>query len=155
MKRRSGISLVELTIVMLVIGIIGGMGSLKYADALDAHRSRQMASLLTESLEQYKHGASIRSANVTVTFQKNKSIYTVTGLPNPSHPSKPYLVDLATICPGVRASDNDVITFNGFGYPTAAHTVELKAGGEKWHVKVAADGQISAALQTGPGGKQG
>jgi prepilin-type N-terminal cleavage/methylation domain-containing protein len=70
MTRRTGLSLIELTITMLVIGILGAIGSIKYAEALGEHQAKALADTVRETLQAAKHGAQIRSTPVTVTFLK-------------------------------------------------------------------------------------
>ena len=142
MTRRTGLSLVELTITMLVIGILAAVGSLKYADLLAEHRAEMCRQIVLENLQAAQQGARTRSTSVTVTFQKNKSTYTITGLPNPNHPSKPYVQNMADTAAGMQASNNYTVTFNGFGYPTANVVIELKGAGRKTYLHVNRDGSM-------------
>ena len=140
MKRRRGMTLLELTIVLLVIGIVGAVGSLKYADAVAEHRIRASALTVCQSLKEAQAGARTRGAPVTVQFQKNQSGLTIVGLPHPARPNRPNVVDLAP----VTAADNYTVTFNGYGHPTATTQIELKGSGKTRHVQVhAARGAIS------------
>ena len=143
MKGRRGLTLVELTVTMLVIGIVGAVASLKYAEALKEHRNRACLKTVYHSLVDAQAGARTRGTPVTVQFQKNQAVYTITGLPNPTRPSAPYSINLATIAPGTKISDNYTVTFNGFGHPTATTLVEINGSGKKRNVKV--DG-VSGAI---------
>jgi len=147
MTRRNGLSLVELTITMLVIGIFAAVGSLKYAEALSEHRAKALADTVRETLLAAKHGAQTRSTPVTVTFLKNMGTYTITGLPNPTHPSKPYVVDMTAVAPAAKASENYTVAFNGFGYPATNVVMELKTkSGKKRYVHVLTSGEIKVSL---------
>ena len=146
-RRRTGLSLIELTITMLVIGIFAAVGSLKYAEVLSEYRVKMSAELVRETLQAAQHGARTRATSVTVTFVKSSGTYTVTGLPNPVHPSQPYTVNLAAVAPGAKAGNDYTVTFNGFGYPTANVAIEIKGRtGKKRYVHVTTSGAMTISM---------
>ena len=119
MHRRAGLSLLDLTVAMLIVGIIGAVGSLKYADALRAHRLQGAALAISEDLRSAQHAARTRGAPVTVVFDKDAETYTITGMPNPAKPSQPFQVNVRERF-GVEIKDskfdaNKPLVINAFG----------------------------------------
>jgi type II secretion system protein H len=131
--RRSGLSLIELTVVSLLVGIIAVIGSLRYADALSRHRVRRSAERIAAELQAARHTARARGQVVTISFNAVNQSFTVTGIANPDHPSAAYTKSLAdgslsAAITAVNFGGDAVIQFNTFGVPDSGGSLTLSSG---------------------------
>src|SRR5688572_17342740 len=89
---RSGMSLIELVVVMLILGILAAAGTSRYADSLAFHRVQRTAQRIAADIDTARHLA--RSQSQQVTMQFSATGYTVTGVANPNRPQQPWVVTL-------------------------------------------------------------
>ena len=136
---RRGYSLLELIVVITLVGILAAVGSVRFSTMQVDYRTKMTAELVRRTFDEVRQTAAARSTPITVTFLKNKRTFTVTGMDHPDKPGHPWEVNLQTFSPDAKAGDDYTVTFNGFGYPSAALVVELKIEGEKKYVRLNRD----------------
>jgi prepilin-type N-terminal cleavage/methylation domain-containing protein len=130
--KRAGLSLIELVIVVLVMGIIAAIISIRFTDSLTHHRLDSAAKLVAQDVQTAANGARTRSTPVTVVFDTTAEKYTFTGLEHPSRPGKPYVVDVKDIW-NVEIESTDFksatpLKINAFGYVEKRGKVKLRIG---------------------------
>ncbi len=140
---RRGISLVELVIVILLLGIVGSVATLRYADGLHRYRAERTAQLIAGQLETARTAARSRSQNVTLTFDATNDRYTVVGLPNPDRKSATYVVPLNQGPAPVDLSSasfggDGIIVYSGFGMPDSGGSLTVRSGNRQQTVTVVA-----------------
>jgi prepilin-type N-terminal cleavage/methylation domain-containing protein len=129
---RTGLSLLELVVVMLAIGIIAVAGSLRYADALIHHRLQSAAQAITAELQGVSALARTRSQSVTISVDPIAETFTVSGIENPDASSRPYIVNVQNrFACEIERSDFPIaspLIVNAFGHPSKAGAIVLKIG---------------------------
>jgi Tfp pilus assembly protein FimT len=131
--RRRAASLIDLMVMLLLIGIIASVATMKYFEALSYHSAQLTAERIAADLETARHTARSRSQTVTIAFDTTNSRYTVTGIANPDHPAAAYTVDLAIgnmkarLTTAAFGGDKTII-FNAFGMPDSGGSVTVASG---------------------------
>ena len=125
---RRGFSLVELTITMLIVGILAAVASPGFSHALCHYRTEAAAARIVADLNYVRRYAVNTSANRAVQFTIGKTdqykTNGATGVPDPSHPANNLIVHFKQKMPGVGLvsvsfDGTDEITFNQYGLPLA------------------------------------
>jgi|SRR6478672_7748360 prepilin-type N-terminal cleavage/methylation domain-containing protein len=134
--QRRGFSLLEITIVVLIIGILAAVAVPNWATVLSKYRADAAAQRVVTDLGRTQSLAYSTSTTQTLTLNVTQSTYQIVGLSGLDTRSSTYTVDL-TIEPYrstlVSASFGGAaqISFNGYGQPTVAGgTVVLSSGGQ-------------------------
>ena len=126
-------TLVELTLVVLIMGITSAIAAPRYADfiaqnRLDAATRRVVADLNYASRES-KH----RSASQQVTFDVTGDAYALDGLASITRKSQPNIVELdeepygATIV-SANFGEDSILIYDGYGEPDSGGTIVLAVG---------------------------
>jgi type II secretory pathway pseudopilin PulG len=150
-RARRGISLVEMVISVLVVGIVAAAGGVRYASALQTNGVNQACRRLAADIETARHAARSRRTTVTITFDTTNHTYQINGLVDPDRPaSASTLVRLAAYSPSIVLSSaafggDATLSFNGFGVPDSGGTAQISWGGATQTVTVAA-GTGSASI---------
>jgi len=125
--------LVELTIVVLIIGIMVTVAVPRFADTLSYHRAEAAANRIEADLKLARQRAIASSSSQVIVFTNGGDKYTLSGVEDLDHPSLQYEVVLSEA--PYHASLNSVsfgaasqITFNGFGVPNSGGTVVIQSG---------------------------
>ncbi len=144
----AGVSLIEIVIVVLVLGIFAAAAAPKFADALSAHRVDMAAHRLASDLRAAQARAKALSATQSVTFvlPPSGNQYEIVGMKNPDRPAESYVVRLSEapylatlVSVSLEGSTNTALQFNGFGLPGCAATVVLRSGARTRTVRVERD----------------
>ncbi len=156
--RSSAFSLLELIIVLVILGTIASLASVRYAGAASTYRIEAAASRLAADLRQARQRALARSSEVFVTFDTTDESYQVrtreeiangdegstqslTGAIQVQLDDEPYRVSISRL--NVTGGRPEVV-FNAFGTADSDMTVELKTGDRKRTVTlVGATGVVS------------
>lgn len=135
--RRTAFTLIELTIAVLVMGILAAVAAPAIVDAMRDARARAAALVVASDLDHARHQAQARNDAQTVTFDPSAETYELVGLSHFDRASQSYVVDLAPE-PYQAALDSASfgadgtslsITFNRFGRPDYGGSVVVSAGG--------------------------
>jgi prepilin-type N-terminal cleavage/methylation domain-containing protein len=132
---RAGFTLLELTVAMLIIGLLASLIAPRFAQTMSANRAEMAARRLTADLRRVQDAARITSSSLVVRFtvSPTASLYEAPGLPDLDHRGghyvvrlhdDPYHVELATVSLG---GDNELV-FDGQGKPDTAGTITVRAG---------------------------
>lgn len=153
-----GFSLLELIIVLVILGTVATLASVRYASAASTYRIEAAASRLAADLRQARQRAMSRSSDVFVTFDTSDVSYrvrtreevsardegsttTITGAIQVQLDDEPYRVSISRL--NVTGGRPEVV-FNAFGTADSDVTVELKTKDRKRTVTlVAATGVVS------------
>lgn len=130
---RCGFTLLEMTVVIVMLGILVSIAGPKFASSVNRHRADSSARRIAADLELVRNMARITSHIQTVTFDKNANTYTCTGLTDPEHPSKTYTARLSdTPYPAklttVTVGGDTTLNFDGYGSPDSSATITVTAG---------------------------
>lgn len=133
MPRRRGVTLIDLVVTVLIMGISASIAVPKFSSALKAYQieaaARRVVGLVNFAGEQ----ARVTSQPVTVAFDIVANTVTLTGVENPDHPGQVWTIAMSEI-----ADDVDIVSavFGGEpnvtlavdGRPDAAGSVLLSVG---------------------------
>lgn len=133
--RRAALTIVELVIVVLIIGILAASAVPAFHRSLTYHRAEAAAQRIRADLMLARKLAMTSGSKQTVSFAVSSDRYTLPGLEDVDHPSQPYQVHLADSPYAVslewaqfgEANDSDV-EFNGFGVPDSGGKILIRAG---------------------------
>jgi prepilin-type N-terminal cleavage/methylation domain-containing protein len=152
---RRGFSLVELTITMLIVGILAAVASPGFSHALCHYRTEAAAARIVADLNYIRRYAANTSTNRAATFvtdKKANSSYKTngaTGVPDPHHPANNLIVHFKQKMPGVELvsvsfDGTSEITFNQYGLPLAGDpltsltsgTIVISHGMSQWTIVI-------------------
>ena len=141
---RVAMTLIELVVVLLVIGILAAVTTPRVADAMSSARIRATARLVVADISYAQHQARVQGAEKTIEFYPASDSYLLVGVADMNDSGQPYQVDLtsepyeATLASAAFGSDGTVtkITFNRFGRPDFGGSLIVAVGSEQRTVVV-------------------
>ncbi len=135
-------SLIELTMVLAIMGIVAAMAVPRYAAFLaKSHLSAAITRIRTD-LELLRRTAKHTGASQTVTFNPASDSYAVTGWNSMDHKSvahvvilsqDPYMAQIVSV-----SFADEKLTFNGYGEPEAGGSVLIQVGRFQQQIDVTA-----------------
>lgn len=145
--RRAGVTLIDLVITILVIGILSAVALPRFVDAVDRLRTEAVARRIASDLNYARRMAIQSSRTVTVTFVASPAGYQMAGVVHPDHPSQSYAVGLADLDSTValktfQFNGGGSLSFNTYGRPLVGvaalvtGTVEVSSGNRVFTVVV-------------------
>ncbi|WP_372720207.1 GspH/FimT family pseudopilin [Novipirellula sp.] len=131
---RSGLSLIEITIVLVILGIMTAAAAPRWADSLQRYRVANTANRMVADLKRAQLTAFRSSAAKTVTFDVDREQYSIADVRPLERPSGDYLVKLSE--PPYQSSlvsvwgrtGTQTLTFNGFGIPNRGGNIIVGSG---------------------------
>lgn len=141
---RRGLTLVEIVIGVLIMGIVAAAGGIRYTTALQTTAVGQACRRLAADIETARHAARSRRQSVTLSFNTSAHTYQLVGLVDPDRPSlTSTTVRLADYSPSLVLSSaafggDASLSFNEFGVPDSGGTARIAWGTTSQTVTVAA-----------------
>lgn len=142
MRLRGAFSLIELTIVILVLGILSAVSVPRFTDSLRQYRVQAAADRIVADLARTQAAAYGSSASKTITFNVSAGSYQVTGVKSLDHSSSAYSVELTQDpyqCTLVSVWDQigmQSLIFDGYGLPNKGGNIVVSCGGALKTIKV-------------------
>jgi prepilin-type N-terminal cleavage/methylation domain-containing protein len=148
MGSRRAFTIVELTIVALILGIMATVAAPRYSSALASYRINAAANRVAADLRMVRQYARKSSVVQTVQFDATANTYTAASMPDLNRPGSAYAVNLGT---SEYVTDVTAATFGGgatvqfdiFGRPNLTGTVSLQSGSRTRTVNIDAAGNVS------------
>lgn len=147
-KKRCGFTLVEVTIVVLLMSIIAAVAAPTYVSALNNYRADMAARKLVADLQYARSDAQRKSTNRTVSFSLPENRYELAAISDLKKSTNTYRVDLvdapfhATLM-SVSFAGNSFVVFDMHGHPSSPGSVVLKSGTTQKTIAMADDGTLS------------
>ena len=119
---RGGVTLLDISITVLVMGVLSAVALPKFAVVLESRRADATARRIAADLEYARRTAMTTSRNCSVQFLSSLDRYTMTGVPHPHRPGQNYAVTLSEISEGVQITNVDfdagaTLTYTVHGLP--------------------------------------
>ncbi|QEG34209.1 hypothetical protein Pr1d_14820 [Bythopirellula goksoeyrii] len=145
--QRSAFSLIEMTIVLLIIGILAGIAIPKFDTALKATRARGAANLVKSDLNYARRLAQQSSSSQSVSFDAIAESYALVGVNDIDRRNQFYVVNLSD---SKYDSQIDTVDFAGtsnvkfdiHGRPDNPGTIVISSGSTTETIQVNSEGQV-------------
>lgn len=147
-RRSTGVTLIELVVVLLVLAIVSAIAVPRFAGTLNATGVKTAARRIGRDIALVRSWARITSQSQSIGFDVKHNTYTLSGVPNSNSSSSANTVALAdgtlnaTLASVNLATGSTTLTFNGFGVP-----VGLPSGGG---TIVVSSGPVSSTVTVDP-----
>jgi type II secretion system protein H len=133
-RRKRGVSLVELILVIALVAIVSAVAAPRYAASASNYRSASAAKRLAADLEMARQMARFNGTTVTVTFSASAHQYDMTGVRSLTANSNTYTVYLLrepyrTSFTTLDLGGDTTLVFDRYGVPDSAFSIVLGAGG--------------------------
>lgn len=144
---RRAFTLVDLTITVLIIGIMSAVATPKFVDAMIYRRADAAANRVAADLNLARRTAVSSGKPQVVNFTLVTSVYAMPGVTDIDHPGQTYSVDLTSTRYAVTLSSINFgasgtatsITFDMYGRPDYGGSVTIQTGTQTRVVNVDAD----------------
>ncbi len=133
--RRRAFSLIEMTIVVVIIGVVVAVAVPRFANSLSTQRADAAARAVAADVQRAVDMARSTSAPVTIVFDTDHDTYQVAGMTLADQGGGSDRRNLAAEFPGVSLAICDfggssTLTIDGFGSPTSSGEIVLKKNDE-------------------------
>ena len=133
MKSATAFSLIETTMVVVILGVIMAVAMPRYTNSLYSYRAAMAANKIAADLTIARNDAFVSGSHRTVMLSQANNQYTLTGIPDPNFKNNantvvnfngnPYFATL-----GASTFAANTFTFDGYGIPSAGGQVTVTAG---------------------------
>ena len=146
LRTQTGFTLVELTVVALVLGIVTAAAVPTFVSSIMYHRAESAAVRVKRDLELARQMAITRSMSYSVEF--TAGVYKIPNLDSLDHAGQSYEVDLSRPPHSVQVESVDFggetsVTFNGYGVPSSSGTVVLRTGSHQRQIDMNEQGHVT------------
>lgn len=155
-NRRHGVSLIELVLSVLVLGILAAVATPVYSNSLLKYRVELAAQRITQDVVQAQRAARQSNSTRTITFNSSSDSYSISGLKSMDRSSQAYsvamnqspynvdIVKLVTANQPTTSLPSVAIAFNRFGMPDQGASITVRAGIFEKRIDVASiSGRVS------------
>jgi prepilin-type N-terminal cleavage/methylation domain-containing protein len=141
-------TIVELTVVLLIMAIMAAVAAPKYRSALASYRAGAAAGRVAADLRMIRHYAVKVSTPQTVQFNPATDSYAAVNMPDINARAGVYAVNLGasdyvTDVASANFGGSATVQFDIFGRPGAAGSVVVQAGGVQRTIQVDEAGNVS------------
>lgn len=154
-RRRGGLTLIDVTLTIMIIGLLAAVGAPRFAHTLDRLHVEAGAQRVVADLQRARQHAKSRGAPQSVVFTIASHTYELVGMHGGNRPGQPYVVDL-TLTPydsslsavnlGASGTDTTVV-FDMYGRPDYAGSVVVASGSEQRTIRI---GGLTGMVSIGP-----
>jgi Tfp pilus assembly protein FimT len=150
---RRGITLTDVAITTLVIGILAAVAAPKFADSLSVYRVESAARHVAADLRYARQHAVTAGTTQSVVFTPASDTYDLPGMTDINHSGQPFTVDLTTtsypasLVSASFGAGGSTVVFDTYGRPDNGGTVVVQVGSEQRAVTI--DG-VSGRVSVGP-----
>ena len=131
--RRRGVTLIDMAITVLVVGILAAAAVPRFAGALHIYRADAAAKRVAADFNFARDQAIATSVPQTVVFDSAGTQYTLSGVADPDRPSQAYGVALNAepyvVSAAVSLGSTRSVTYDIYGRPDQGGTVTVSSGG--------------------------
>jgi Tfp pilus assembly protein FimT len=141
--------LIELTMVVLIVGILAAVAAPRYLDTLANYRADATVKRIVADLQFAKRRAQQTSTSQTIEFYVGENRYEIIGMSDLDRSSKVYehrLGEGVSQAKLVSASfgGESTLVFDIYGQPSSAGTIVLNTGGSDLTIELETSGRINA-----------
>ncbi|MCE3014324.1 MAG: prepilin-type N-terminal cleavage/methylation domain-containing protein [Pirellula sp.] len=153
---RGGVSLLELTVTVLILGIVAAIASPTYSSSLQKYRTEVTSQRIVQDIEQTRRVARQTNSSRTITFSTTSQSYTIAlvgsldrvgqsyEIPLDRAPYHSRLLFLATSAQPSVSQSTVAIVFDRFGMPNQGVRLRVGSGAiEKWIDVAPVSGRVS------------
>ena len=146
--QRNAFTLIELTIVLLIVAIMAAVAAPKYSQSLASFRLKAITQRIAGDIRHARRLAQQNSAPQTIVFDVPTNSYSLVGVTHTDHRSQTYQFFLASTeyeCELVSANFNGsaLLTFNVYGRPANTGSLVVRCGAISQTLTVDEVGQVS------------
>jgi type IV fimbrial biogenesis protein FimT len=146
---RRGVSLLELTVTVLILGIIAAIASPTYSSSLQNYRTEVASQRILQDIEQTRQIARQTNSSRTITFSTISQSYTIAGSGSLDHVGQSYEIPLgrapyhsrwlflATSAQPSVSLPSVAIVFDRFGMPNQGVRLRVGSGAVEKQIDVA------------------
>ncbi|MDA1014318.1 MAG: GspH/FimT family pseudopilin [Planctomycetota bacterium] len=140
-SKRIGLTLVDITVTVLIVGILAAVTAPKFVSSVQFRQSRSAADRIARDLDLARQTARHRSASQAVQFNAAASTYTLPGVAALNRRPGDYSIDVSarpfnsTIVSVDLGGDSEII-FNGYGQPDSGGDIVVAVGSRQWTISV-------------------
>ena len=148
-RYRSGVSLLDLTVTIMIIAVVTGVAVPRFSRVTQAYSADAAAQRVASDIERARRRARTTGTPETIAFDADGDRYTFSSVQSLESSAiactvelgqSPYSADLVKAAFGTESS----LTFNGFGVPASSGAMVISVGDETREVSIdAASGLVS------------
>ncbi len=139
-RLRSGVTFVELTVSVMILGILAAIASPIYSNSLVRYQVEVTAQRISQDIVQTQRAARQTNSTRTITFTTVDHSYVISGINSMDHASQPYKVllsespyraqfsSLVTAAIPATQLASLTLTFDRFGMPDQGISVTVRSG---------------------------
>lgn len=131
--RRDAFTLIDITITILILGIVAAVAVPRFAQALEMFRADTAARYIAADLNYARHRAQVSSQNVAVNFSTSPAGYVMPTTPHLNRSGSAYSVNFAENGMPIQLAANlqgtNSVTYNSFGLAMAGSPLAALSSG--------------------------